>query len=191
MAKRKSIFSSCGPGPQKSAGRQPGGPYLETCAGRLVVRSEASPVSPGLAQSGPGAPMEAKTQPPAAPAATEVASGHPARWAPHPSAETAPGTEPSPRTPALVTMPPRQKLVDEAPSVKATKPAADPSSLPVADSVGRRAAAPGARLASAEETSCTGVTRTNGPGRKNQDVHRGASREDGQPPHHGGARAGP
>ncbi len=84
------------------------------------------------------APPELDMQPPAAPAATEAASVHQARWAPHPSADTAPGTEPSPRTPALVTMPPRQKLVDEATFGTAATPAADPSSLPVAESFGRR-----------------------------------------------------
>jgi hypothetical protein len=95
-----------------------------------------------LFQSGPGVPPEFNRQPPAAPAATEAASVHLARWAPHPLADTASGTEPSPRMPALVTMPPRQKLVDEATSVKAATPAADPSSLPVAELVCRRAAAP-------------------------------------------------
>ena len=81
----------------------------------------------------PVAPPELNRQPPAAPAATEVAFVHLVRWAPHPSADTAPGTEPSPRTPALVTVPPRQKLVEEASMVKAATPAADSSSLPVAE----------------------------------------------------------
>jgi hypothetical protein len=91
-------------------------------------------------QSAPGVPPELAKQPPAAPAATEAASLHLARRAPHPSADTSPGTEPSPRMPAMLTVPPRQKLVDEATSVKAVTLAADPSSLPVADLVVRRAA---------------------------------------------------
>jgi hypothetical protein len=191
MTERPQQKETCGHWSQGSLWRQPAWWFSQAFAVRAPERLETQPARQSHHQHGPDASPEPTWQPPAAPAATEVAFVHLARWAPHPSADTAPGTEPSPRTPALVTMPPRQKLVDEAPSVKATKPAADPSSLPVADSVGRRAAAPGARLASAEETSCTGVTRTNGPGRKNQDVHRGASREEGQPPHHGGARAGP
>ncbi len=111
------------------------------------------------------APPELDMQPPAAPAATEAASVHLARWAPHPSADTAPGTEPSPRTPALVTVPPRQKLVDEALSETAVSPAADPSSLPVAESFGRRGAAPcGATLTDMKKRSSSQVKGVNGDG---------------------------
>ncbi len=113
-------------------------PGVRLSAGYVSERSEADPGSHSLARLCPDAPPELKRQPPAAPAVTEAASLHPVRWAPHPWAETAPGTEPSPRTPALGTMPPRQKLVDEAPAVQAVSPAADPSSLPVAESVRRR-----------------------------------------------------
>ena len=153
--------SSCGLCPQGSAGCRAGRSYLETFTGRLLEKRTADPLCPSLPQAGPGASTELKRQPPAAPAATEVASVHLARWAPHPSADTAPGTEPSPRTPALVTVPPRQKLVDGAPSVKAASAAADPSSLPVAESVRRRAAAPRASLASGQENICTGADRIN------------------------------
>ena len=80
----------------------------------------------------------------------------------------APGTEPSPRTPALVTMPPRQKLVDEAPSETAATPAADPSSLPVAESFGRRGAASCGETLQARklQVSPTEVKGVNGDGRK-------------------------
>ena len=115
---------------------------LEIAEGKFSRKSMVSDIVFHHAEILLAAPPELDMQPPAAPAATEAASVHLARWAPHPSADTAPGTEPSPRTPALVTMPPRQKLVDEAPSETAATPAADPSSLPVAESFGRRGAAP-------------------------------------------------
>ena len=105
-------------------------------------RPEDVAASPRPPQPGPGVPPELVRQPPAAPAATEAASLHLARWAPHPSADTTPGTDPSPRMPAPVTVPPRQKMVDEATSVKAAALAAAPSSLPVAELVPRRAAPP-------------------------------------------------
>ena len=132
-------------------------------------KPEDAAASQKLFQPGPAVPPELVKQPPAAPAATEAASVHLARWAPHPSADTAPGTEPSPRMPAPVTVPPRQKLVDEATSVKAATPAADPSSLPVAELVPRRAAAPWRKTwLTGQGFICTGVQVKNGKGRGNQ-----------------------
>jgi hypothetical protein len=52
-------------------------------------------------------------QPPAAPVATEAASRYQDRWTPHPSAETASGTQSSPGMPAPVTVLLRQMMVEE------------------------------------------------------------------------------
>jgi hypothetical protein len=121
------------------SGRQPTGGFSGSVTQALEKAEDVAACRKSF-QPGPGVPPELVRQPPAAPAATEAASVHLVRWAPHPSADTTPGTEPSPRMPAPVTVPPRQKLVDEATSVKAVDPAADPSSLPVAELVPRRAA---------------------------------------------------
>ena len=165
MAERATSNEICGLGPQDEAGRQPAWRLAQSSALRVSDLSEAHPARQSHHQHGPDLSPEPTWQPPAAPAATEVASVHLARWAPHPSAETAPGTEPSPRTPALVTLPPRQKLVDEATSVKAATPAADPSSLPVAETFGRRAAAPRTSAwAPVQASSFSGVVGNNGPG---------------------------
>jgi hypothetical protein len=130
-------------GPQESySERKPAGVCLLSHEERGSQKPADVVAIRRLFQPNPGVLREYIWQPPAAPAATEAASVHLARWAPHPSADTVPGTEPSPRMPALVTVPPRQKLVDEATSVKAVAPVADPSSLPVAELVRRRAAAP-------------------------------------------------
>jgi hypothetical protein len=124
----------------------------------------------GLPQPDPEATPVGNKQPPAAPAATEAASVYLARWAPHPSADTAPGTKPSPRMPAPKTVPPKQMPVDEATSVRAAPPpVVVPSSLPVADSGARRAAEALVRRTwlTASELIFTGGEVKNGNGRTN------------------------
>lgn len=186
MAERARKTRTSGYWPQRSAWRHSEWFCLMTGAGQNSEQSKTDLASRLLFPPGPKATPEPNLQPPAAPAATEVASVHLARWAPHPSAETAPGTEPSPRTPALVTMPPRQKLVDEAASVKAFAPAAVPSSLPVAEFYRRRAAAPREEAwPVVQVTICTGVTWQDGKGRKNQ------SRPADPPPRGGSTGATP
>jgi hypothetical protein len=156
--------------PEKSiSGWKPGEVFPLVLGDQASAKPEDVAAGQKLFQSGPGAPPELERQPPAAPTATEAASVHLARWAPHPLADTAPGTEPSPRMPALVTMPPRQKLVDEATSVKAATPAADPSSLPVAEFVRWRAAAPRRKTSLiAQDFIFTGVEMGNGKSIINQ-----------------------
>jgi hypothetical protein len=143
MAERVRQTRTCGPWPPPSLlGWKPAWVMPLLYKGQGSEGPEDVSVRPWFSQVCHEAPPEFDLQPPAAPAVTEAASVHLARWAPHPSADTAPGTEPSPRMPALLTMPPRQKLVDEATSVKAVSPAADPSSLPVAEFVHKRPPAP-------------------------------------------------
>lgn len=171
-------------GPRGKAGQQPAWRLAQSSAVRVADLSEAHPARQSHHQHGPDLSPEPTWQPPAAPAATEVASLHLARWAPHPSAETAPGTEPSPRTPALVTLPPRQKLVEEATSVKAVTPAADPSSLPVAETFGRRAAAPRTSAwAPVQASSFSVVVGNNEPGLITRPV-RAVPPWGGEPPSH-------
>jgi hypothetical protein len=118
----------------------------KTYTGPTSEQPEVSIARQSLSKPNLKTPPVEKWQPPAAPAVTEAASVHLARWAPHPSADTTPGTKTSPRMPAPETVPPKQKPVDEATSVRAApSPVAVPSSLPVADSGCRRggACAPG------------------------------------------------
>jgi hypothetical protein len=137
--------------------------------GQPFEKPEDAVASRKTFQSSPGVPQEFIMQPPAAPAATEAASVHLSRWAPHPSTDTSPGTEPSPRMPAMLTVPPRQKQVDEATSVKAVELAADPSSLPVAELVSWRAAPPWRKTwSTGQDFICTGVNLKEGKGRGNQ-----------------------
>ncbi len=137
-------------------------------AGPTVVAEAYAGQQPPLHPDA-GAGLTHIKQPPAAPAATEAASVQLARWAPHPSADAAPGTEPSPRMPAPKTVPPRQKPVDEATSVRAVPPpVAVPSSLPVAESGRRRDGTPTGRTTwlTAVELISTKVEVKNGNGRR-------------------------